>query len=241
MLQHFGAYLEAKGETIFVLQARQARLNRTSVRRRRPFATMKTQVDLDFSFILMISAIYSTPMSSLTFAIWTTTDTTTTSTWLPPSQKICPERSPWSPSFLKRRRIRSLLVTSAATRSLPFPKSCLPWIRCITTKNRRRKTMPWSSYTRTSLRYSRCCSILPCRLSRNLMTLSLLTPCFPSARALLPIYVRCYSNFLAKLLCTLVESSSRRSQVCWSLIQPALASLPGLNQRQLWLLPSGTM
>ena len=65
-------------------------------------ATTGTQADLDFSFIRMISTIYSTPMSSLTSVIQTTRDTTTISTWPPPKRKTCPERSPWSPSFLKR-------------------------------------------------------------------------------------------------------------------------------------------
>ena len=101
--------------------------------------------------------------------------------------------------------------------------------------------MPWSSCTRTLLWYFRCRSVLPSRRSGNLMTLSLLTHYFPSASALLPICVKCCSNVLAKLSCTLDESSPRRSQVYLSLIRPALASLPRLNPRQLWLLPSGTI
>ena len=48
-------------------------------------------------------------------------------------------------------------------------------------------------------------------------------------------------DFLAKLSCTLVESSSRRSQVYLSLNRPALASLPELNPSWPWLLPSGTI
>ena len=85
----------------FLFGSNRSRMNRTSVRRRRLFATTKTQVDLDFAFILMISAIYSTPLSFLTSVIWTISDTITISMWLPPKRETCPELSPWSPSFLR--------------------------------------------------------------------------------------------------------------------------------------------
>ena len=216
-------------------------MNRTSVRRRRPFATTKTQVDLDFAFILSISAIYSTPLPFLTSVIWTITDTTIISTWLPPNRKTCPELSPWSPAFLRLRQIRFLLAISAPIMSLPFLESCLPWIRNTTRRSRRRRTMLCSSCTRTLLRCSKCLSILLSRLSGNLMTLSLLTHYFSSAKALPSICVRCYLNFLAKLSCSLVVSSSRRPQAYWSLILPALASLPRLNPSRRWLLLGSTI
>ena len=63
---------------------------------------MRTQVDLDFIFILMMSAISSTSLSSLTSVIWPTRDTTRISTWLLLKRKTCHKRSLWSPCFLKR-------------------------------------------------------------------------------------------------------------------------------------------
>ena len=62
----------------FLFCNKRSRLNITNVRRRRPFVTTKAQVDLDFAFILVISAIYSTPMSFLTSMSWTINDTITT-------------------------------------------------------------------------------------------------------------------------------------------------------------------
>ena len=85
----------------FLFCRNRSRTKGTSVRRRRPFATTKTQVDLDFAFTPRILAIYSTPLSPLTSVIWTMSDTTTISTWLPPSRKTCPKLSLWSSIFLR--------------------------------------------------------------------------------------------------------------------------------------------
>ena len=99
----------------------------------------------------------------------------------------------------------------------------------------------WSSYTRTLLWCSRCFSILPSRLSGNPMIMSLLTHRFPSVRTLPSMFVRCYSNFLAKPSCSLIVIFLRRPQVYLYLILPALASLLRLNPSRLWLLPSSTI
>ena len=76
-------------------------------------------------------------------------------------------------------------ATSAPTRSLPFLESCLLWILNIIRRSRRRRTMLWSSYTRTLLRRSKCFSILPFRLCGNPITLfftdTLLSECQNSA------------------------------------------------------------
>ena len=126
-------------------------------------------------------------------------------------------------------------------RSLPSLESCLLWIRNTIRESRRRKTMLWSSYTRTLLRCFRCFSILLSRLSGNPMTMSLLTHCFLSAKTPPSIFFRCCSNFVAELSCSLVVIFLRRPQVYWDFILPALASLLRLNPSRLWLLPGSTI
>ena len=64
----------------------------------------------------------------------------------------------------KAVKIRFFSATSAPTRSLSFLESCLLWILNTIRKSRRRRTMLWSSYTRTLLRCSRCFFILPSRV-----------------------------------------------------------------------------
>ena len=101
--------------------------------------------------------------------------------------------------------------------------------------------MLWSSCTRTLLRCSRCFSIPLSRLSGNPTTLYLLKHCFPMSRTLPSIYVRFYSNSLARLSYSLVVKFFRKLLVYLSRITLALASLLGQNPRQLWLLHDSTI
>ena len=237
MLKQFGAFLKAKDETISALQQQIMTFENNRLTRE----AIRNYEDLDSTSILMVSAMCSAPLSSCTSVIFRTNSTSRSSASIPPNRRTCPERSQWLPGFVKLCGTRYLLVTSATTMSPPLFESCLPETICITRKSRRRKTTPSPSYTRTLLRYSRCFSILPFRLFSHLRTLSLLRHFFPSAGALLPTRVRFYSNFLANMSCSLVEISSRRPQIYWSLIRLALASLRRLNPRQLQLLSASTM
>ena len=104
--------------------------------------------------------------------------------------------------------------------------------------------MLWSSYTKISLRCSRCFSILPSRLSGILVALSLLTHCFPIVITPPSIFVRCF-QFFGKIVVQpchdLFQKATVSTQIYLYLILPALASLLGLNLSRLWLLPGSTI